>query len=265
MGQAALVAQLHALMDAETVLLVDDGEREFLEFDTRLEQRMGTHRHQVAAVLDRRETRAPLCDALPTGEQPDADTERREPGTQGLEVLFGENLRGCHDRGLAAVLGRADGGEGGDDRLAGADVALQQAHHRASPGKVVQHVSGHPGLGAGEAEAECVQQRAAQFGSRGERHGGLLVEQGMTALHHQEVAGQLVERHPFARGLQPRRVGLAGVAGRSMEMADRVHQVGEVVIRQTACFHLSATFKRRGHPFADPGGGKAQGRGVDRG
>ena len=50
-------------MGAEPVLLVDDGEREFLEFDPRLEQRMGTHRDQVAAVLDRRETRAPLCRA----------------------------------------------------------------------------------------------------------------------------------------------------------------------------------------------------------
>ena len=51
-------------------------------------------------------------------------------------VLLGEQLGGRHDRRLIAVLDREQRGEQRDDRLAAADVALQQAVHAA----VARHV-----------------------------------------------------------------------------------------------------------------------------
>ena len=45
-------------------------------------------------------------------------------------MLHGENFRGRHERGLAAVFDGDDRGLQGDDGFAAADVALQQAVHR---------------------------------------------------------------------------------------------------------------------------------------
>ena len=45
-------------------------------------------------------------------------------------MLFGENFGRCHERDLASAFDRLKRGERGDDRLARADVALQQSLHR---------------------------------------------------------------------------------------------------------------------------------------
>ena len=85
------------------------------------------------AGLARRDLRQHLVAllALPAaGEPGDGDAERREPADQLLQVLLGEDLGRRHQRALPAGVDRARRGERGDDRLAGADVALQQAVHR---------------------------------------------------------------------------------------------------------------------------------------
>ena len=52
-------------------------------------------------------------------------------------MLLGEQLRRRHQRGLQPAARRARRGRGGNDRLAAADIALQQPHHglrrRADP------------------------------------------------------------------------------------------------------------------------------------
>ena len=60
----------------------------------------------------------------------DLDAERAEPTGEFAEVLLGEDFGRRHDRDLPAVLDRLQRGERGDDRLAAADIALQQALHR---------------------------------------------------------------------------------------------------------------------------------------
>ena len=52
-------------------------------------------------------------------------------------VLLGEDLGRRHERHLQAVLHRHERREQRDDRLAGADVALQQPVHRRGPLHVV--------------------------------------------------------------------------------------------------------------------------------
>ena len=52
------------------------------------------------------------------------------------DVLLGEHLGRRHQRTLVAALHRRQQRRHGDDRLAGADVALQQPVHRVRPGEV---------------------------------------------------------------------------------------------------------------------------------
>ncbi len=51
-------------------------------------------------------------------------------------MLLGEDFGRRHERGLVAGLDRLQRGERGDDRLAAADVALQQALHRLAAREV---------------------------------------------------------------------------------------------------------------------------------
>ena len=118
MGQASLVAQLHALVHAEPVLLVDDGQRQPMELDTRLEQSVRAHDDEVTAFRHRRQPRTAFRRTLAAGDEPHIDAKRRQPLAQGLEMLLGEDLGGCHDRGLIAVFGRANRGKRSHDRLA---------------------------------------------------------------------------------------------------------------------------------------------------
>ena len=53
------------------------------------------------------------------------------------EMLLGEDLGRRHERDLQAVLHRDQRRQQRDDRLAGADVALQQPVHRLRPLQVV--------------------------------------------------------------------------------------------------------------------------------
>ena len=125
-----LVAQRQTLGDAESVLLVDDREAESSELDILLDDRVGADD----------EPRRTGCHALQhvasgfalsvAGEPGHTDTERFQPADELAKVLVGEDFGGGHQGALPAVVDGDGRGERGDDRLAGADVALQQAVHR---------------------------------------------------------------------------------------------------------------------------------------
>ena len=160
--QAALAAQQHALMHAEAVLLVDDREAEGVELDRGLEQRVRAHGDERFAGGDCLEAQFALLCGHPPGEQGDIDAEGREPGREALVVLLGEDLRRRHDGGLPTVLRCSDGGEGGDNGLAGSDIALQQAHHRLFAFEVLQDFRHHATLRAGEGKSQVAEQFAAR-------------------------------------------------------------------------------------------------------
>ena len=63
------------------------------------------------------------------GEEVEADAGGLGERGEGEEVLAGEDLGRGHHRRLAAGLDGGEHGEEGDQRLAGADVALEQAVH----------------------------------------------------------------------------------------------------------------------------------------
>ena len=128
----ALGAEVHALADAEAVLLVDDGEAEVVEGHVGLEEGVGADQDRGVAVGER----ARACAARSAPLSRPVSRSRRTPaasasGRERVVVLAGEDLGRGHQRRLAAGL---DGGEHGEERdqgLAGADVALEQAVHPA--------------------------------------------------------------------------------------------------------------------------------------
>ena len=61
-------------------------------------------------------------------------------------MLFGEDLRGCHDTGLIAVVDGDEHRHQGDERLARADIALQQSVHLSSGTRVLADLADHPFL-----------------------------------------------------------------------------------------------------------------------
>ena len=115
------------LLDAEAVLLVDDGDREVGELDVALDQRVRADRDLRDAARD---LVADLLRADGAGEQDAADAELGAERLERQEVLLGERLGRRHQRALPVVLDRAQQGVERDDRLAGADVTLQQTLHR---------------------------------------------------------------------------------------------------------------------------------------
>ena len=83
-------------------------------------------------------------------------------------MLLGEDLGGRHHRHLPAVLDGLQCGERGHDRLAAADVALQQPLHRVRPREVGSDFRQHPRLRAREPERQRGQQTARQLTAGGQ-------------------------------------------------------------------------------------------------
>ena len=73
-------------------------------------------------------------------------------------MLFGQNFRGRHQRGLIAAVDGAQGREGRHDRLAAAHVALHEAVHRGALGHVgkdfLENARLRPGEGKGQGGGE---------------------------------------------------------------------------------------------------------------
>ena len=131
------------------------------------------------------------------GQQHHADAQGCQPLGEVQVVLFGEYLGRRHQRGLRAVFGGADGGEGGNHRLAAAHVALQQPQHGRRQRQIVQHFRDYPALRPGQLETQVLQQRSAELLGAGQRHGDLLRAPALPVTHDQVIGGQLVPGDAF--------------------------------------------------------------------
>ena len=70
-----------------------------------------------------------------------------EQGAHAGGVLLGEHLGRRHQRALVTALHRGEQRRDGHDRLAGADVALQQPVHRVRSGEIGLDLADRPALG----------------------------------------------------------------------------------------------------------------------
>ena len=113
------------------MLLVDDAERQRAKLDVLLHQRMRADDQVISPRSIAGSSVAPLGrgDACRSAARRDTASPSSHLRQRAV-VLLGEDLGRRHERDLEAVLHRDDRGQQRDDRLAGADVALQQPLHR---------------------------------------------------------------------------------------------------------------------------------------
>ena len=145
----ALFAQRHTLVYSETVLLIDDDQRQVVEINAFLEECMSADDELCVSIGNGFESFSPGRCALAAAQPRRADAQRFEPGGETAPVLFGEQLRRRHDCRLHIAGNRIEAGDRGDDGLAGADVTLYQAHHRMRPRHISQDLFGDASLRCG--------------------------------------------------------------------------------------------------------------------
>ena len=125
----ALTRECQPLMHAETVLLVDNGEREIVEGDVLLKQRVRADDKVDVAGGERRKNFGPLAAALAAGENGDADAGGVRQRLYGGQVLPRQNFRRRHQRRLPAGFDDGRRGKQRHHRLAGADVTVKKPQH----------------------------------------------------------------------------------------------------------------------------------------
>ena len=200
-----LAHECGALLDAEAVLLIRDDEAE-------AEKRHRVADERVRADDDVEQTageRFFYLAFLPRGhcarQASNADAERFEQRAQRVLVLLGEDLGRRHESTLTVVFVRKPDARRGDERLAGADVALHEAAHRHAGGHVLHGGSNgvplRPGGREGERAVKCLEisilhtDAALSAPLRADaRHGGREHE-------------QLLEHQPLARRVERLRIG----------------------------------------------------------
>ena len=124
------------MFDAETVLLVNDRESQFVEFDGVLNERVGADYDLRLAGSDHVLTQYLFFGAQRTGKEHDFHAERLEQGLEFKVVLLGKNFGGSHECRLVAAVNRLKSGQGRDNRFSAADVTLNQTVHRSVLRKV---------------------------------------------------------------------------------------------------------------------------------
>ena len=261
----ALGGQAQALMDAEAVLLVDHRERQIGERHALLEQGVGPDHDPAAACGQIGEQPDALGTPLTAGEQGRLQPGRRQQARERRLVLARQDLGRRHDRRLAARLDRAQHGEQCHQRLAAADVALEQPQHADRLRHVGADLRQHPLLPRGQAEGQGAQHRPAEPAVAGERPpglaGGALADQGERQLAGEQlVEGEALARRPIQRHLVgARRLVQAPECFPEARPAPPLEQGPILPFRQ-----LGEVLERLpGEPVHDPGA-EAPGQRIDR-
>ena len=192
-GRAALLRQAAPVGHAEAVLLVDHHQRQIVERHAVLEQGMGAADHRRLAARDPRLQRSPGRALVAPGQRDDFDSGRFEKRADHRCVLAREDLGRRHDGGLRARLGAARGGQRRHERLARADIAVQQAHHALGRGHVRAHRLEGAGLRAGGGEGRMGQHLLHPVSIAGDRAALARLAAGAGELQRELVGEQLVE------------------------------------------------------------------------
>ena len=141
-------------MNAEAMLLVDDGERQIGESDVFLKEGVGADCQfdcaRFESVADRG-TRAPL---LAPGQQRNRYARQRRQRLDRRQMLAGQDFGRRHQRRLMAGLDRRQHGEKGDHRFPAADVALEEPQHACRRRHVAADIGKRRGLRRGEREGQ---------------------------------------------------------------------------------------------------------------
>ncbi|CAB5041515.1 unannotated protein [freshwater metagenome] len=186
------------LLDPEPVLLVDHDKAKVEELHSVLEQCVSSDDDAAVSDADVQEHLATTARRQRSGDErhPGPDVRATEEPAFGERaqhrrdrpvVLLGEDLGGCEQDGLAAVIDHREHGAQGDDRLARADLALQEPVHRVRARHVLGDRSAHLELSGGELEGqprlevleEPARPRNTRSGRQRRRRGSTLGKNGL--------------------------------------------------------------------------------------
>ena len=184
-----------ALLDAETVLLVDDCNGRVAELEAFLDERVCAH-HDVGA-----ENSLALALARGAREERAAHSELEAEVRNGQKMLLSEGFGRRHERALAAALDRAQERVERDHRLARADVALQEALHRGGAREVAVDLPDRLLLVRRERERQRLAVAVDELARLAECRRERALALGDTARDPDLEDEQLLEREPLARRL----------------------------------------------------------------
>lgn len=172
--------------------------------------------------------------------------ERAEQGGDGAVVLLGQDLGGREQGGLPAGVDDLEHRQQRHHRLAGADLALQQPHHRHRLGDLLgQHRPDLP-LPGGQGERQPVQQRLPDAARAGRAGDGDLGAGDRPALGERGLQHERLLVPQPVLGALP-----LPVAVRAVQQAERLVQAGQAVGRAVG------GGQRVGHVLrAEPGRGR---------
>ncbi len=119
-------------------------------------------------------------------------------------MLFGQDFGRRHERHLLAGLDGLQRRKRGDDRLAGADIALQQPLHRRCALQVMRDFAPHALLRAGQLERCALDQLPRQHTGAGEDRRTAQRPRLAVRLERQLLREQLVELEPRPRRVRAR-------------------------------------------------------------
>jgi len=94
-GALALLPDRQALTHTEAVLLIDNRERQVLELDALLDQRVRSNEDRELSLGQRRQHRFSRGGWRAANQQPDVDLERPEDRLDDVRVLASQDLRRC--------------------------------------------------------------------------------------------------------------------------------------------------------------------------
>ena len=151
----ALFPQSQPLVNTETMLFVNDDQAQALEHHIGLKQGMGADHHRQLARRQLAEHGAPRLGAELTRQPTCLHLQRRQPGTEILEVLFGQQFGGRHHHRLITRLHRLQYRGRRHQGLAGSHVSLYQALHGVGITKVGANLSDDPLLRPGQPEGQA--------------------------------------------------------------------------------------------------------------
>ena len=138
------------------------------------------------------------------GKPRDAHAQAFEPQRQLAVVLLGEDFRRRHERDLLARFDGLQRGQRRDDRLAGADVALQQPLHRRRALQVMRDLAPHALLRARQLERHALEQLPRQRARAGQHRRPAQRARLPMRLERQLLREQFVELEPRPRRMRAR-------------------------------------------------------------
>ena len=226
-------------MHAETMLFVDDGQRQVVERHAFLHQRMRADDQLRRAAGDLGEHRLARLAGDLAGQPHHAHAQRLQPAAQIREMLLGQQFGRRHQCGLMPLFDRQHRRHRRDHGLAAADIALHQPQHRHRFGEIVADLDEDALLRLGQRE----RQRLAQFGhalAAAQRGRGVRLHRDALPAQAQVMGEKFFQCEPALRRMRARQQRLQIAAlRRAMQRHQGVAQRRQACAQRFARQHLN--------------------------